>query len=85
MWLFKILMSFFFFANNVGSYDSRSDLTIHDSTYLLWSHVRSQFWQLCRRMKHNFEADWRKKISTLCNTERKKKMWFSFTQNTQGR
>ena len=30
-----------FFSNNVGSYYSRFDYTIHNSTYLLWSYVRS--------------------------------------------
>ena len=36
---------FFFFSNNVGSYDPRSDPTIYDLTYLLQSYVKSWFWQ----------------------------------------
>ena len=67
----------------IRSYDPWSDLTIHDPIYLSRSYVRSQFWQPCWRMKHSFETDWRKKMSALCNIERKKKMWFSFAQETQ--
>ena len=35
---------FVFFSNNVGSYDPRSDPTIHDLAYLPRSYVGSRFW-----------------------------------------
>ena len=36
---------FFFFSNNVRSYNTWSDSTIHDLTYLSWFYVGSWFWQ----------------------------------------
>ena len=35
MWLFNVLVFFFFFPNNVKSYDPRFNPMIHDPTYLL--------------------------------------------------
>ena len=32
--VYFLFLVFFFFSNNIGSYDSRSDSTIHDPTYL---------------------------------------------------
>ena len=33
---------------------------------------------VCWIVKYGFQADWKKKISALCSTEGKKKMWFFF-------
>ena len=38
---------YFFFSNNVGSYNSQSDPTVYNPAYLPWSYIRSQFWQPC--------------------------------------
>ena len=46
---YKVIINMFFALNPkyVRSYDPRSDLTIHDPTYLPWSYVGSWFWQPC--------------------------------------
>ena len=70
-------MYFFFFSNNVRSYDSRSDLMIYNSTYLLWFYIKSRFWQPCMKYINFFLK--KKKIHYFFYIYKKKMYNFKFT------
>ena len=48
------------------------------SLYVYFTNREKREIQRDWKVKHSFEADWKKKISALCGTKGKKKMWFFF-------
>ena len=57
---------FFFFSNNVGSYDPRFDPKIHDPTYLPQSYVVSRFWQWVLQFCRRKCTSWERGTKNLC-------------------